>query len=88
MVRCGYFSVPVVREPQHFELAAEVVYIPEGSDGGVLSGFNGVLFRRKAEGVPPHGMEHVEAVHAFETRYNVRGGVPFRMAHKIGRAHV
>ena len=85
MVRCCYFPVPVVREPQHFELAAEVVYIPEGSDGGVLSGFNGVLFRRKAEGVPPHGMEHVEAVHAFETRYNVRGGVPFRMAHRQAR---
>ena len=86
MVRRGYFPVPVIGEAQHLELAAEVVNVLEGGDGGVLPGLDGVLLRGKAEGVPPHGVKDVEAVHALEARHDVRGGIPFRMAHVQARA--
>ena len=86
MVRRGDFPVPVIGEAQHFELAAEVVNVLEGGDGGVLPGLNGVLLRRKAEGVPSHGVKHVEAIHALEARHDVRGRVPFRVPHVQARA--
>ena len=86
VVRRGDFPVPVIGKAQHLELAAEVVNVPEGGDGRMLPGLDGVLLRRKAEGVPAHGVKHVEAVHALEARHNVRGGVPFRMSHMEARA--
>jgi hypothetical protein len=46
----------------------------------VLSGFDGVLFGREAEGVPAHGMENIVAEGASVAGEDVGGGVALGMA--------
>ena len=45
----------------------------------MLAGFDGVLFGREAEGVPAHGVQHVESGSAPVAGEDIRGGVAFRM---------
>ena len=44
-------------------------------------GFNRVLFRGQAEGVPSHGMQHVPAPHPFVTGDDIGRNIAFGMAH-------
>ena len=74
------FAVPVVSEAEGLELAAEVFDVGFGGDAGVLAGFDGVLFGGESEGVPAHGVEDVEAVHAFVAADDVGGGVALGVA--------
>src|SRR5689334_14254579 len=46
----------------------------------MLTGFDRVLFRWQSEGVPAHGMEHVEAAHPFVAGDDISSGVTFRMS--------
>ena len=69
------FAVPIVAEAHGLELAAEVVDIAGCGDARVLAGFDGVLLGGQAEGIPAHGVEDVEPLHAVEARQDVRGGV-------------
>jgi hypothetical protein len=52
----------------------------------MLAGFDGVLLRRQAEGVPAHRVQHVEAGHLLEAANDVRGGVALRMTDVQTRA--
>ena len=72
-------AIPVVGEAEGLELAAEVGDVGLGGDAGVLAGLDGVLFGGQAEGVPAHGVEDVEAVHALVAADDVGGGVAFRV---------
>ena len=51
-----------------------------GGFARVLAGLDGVLFGGQAEGVPAHGVEHMEALRAFVAGEDVGGGVALRMA--------
>jgi len=63
---CGAdFTVPIVGEAQGLELGAEGGDVFFCGDAGMLSGLDGVLFCRQAEGVPAHGMEDVFSVHTM-----------------------
>ena len=77
----GYLAVPVVGEAQHLELAAEIVDVLVGRDARVLACLDGVLLCGETEGVPAHGVQHVEAVHALVTAYDIGGGVALRVAY-------
>ena len=41
----------------------------------MLAGLDGVLLGRESEGIPTHGVENVEAIHALVATDNVSGGV-------------
>ena len=76
----GDHLVPVIVEPQLLQLAAEGFDVLLGKAFRMVAGGHGVLFRGQAEGVVPHGMEDVIALHALHAADDVRGGVAFRMA--------
>ena len=73
------FAVPVDGEAEHLQLAAEVVDVALGLDGGVLAGGDGVLLGGQAERIPAHRVEDVEAVGFLVTGEDVRSGVAFRV---------
>ena len=72
---------PVIRQTHGFELAPHVVDIGVGPFGGMDLVFDGGVFRRHAEGVPTHGMQHVEPPGAHISRDHVAQGVVADMAH-------
>src|SRR5512143_1250431 len=43
--------------------------------------FNGRVLGRPAEGVPSHGVKHVEPIHTLIARYHVADGIIPHMAH-------
>jgi hypothetical protein len=45
----GQFSIPIVRESQHFELTFKVGNVAGSGHGGFRSGINGKLFGRKTK---------------------------------------
>ena len=61
-------------------MAAEVVDVGLGGDAGVLASFDGVLFGGEAEGVPTHGVEDIEAVHALVASDDIGRGVALWVA--------
>ena len=75
------FTVPVIGKAESLKLAAEVVHIGLGGDAGVLTGFDGILLGRESKGVPTHGVEHVEAIHALVATDDVGGGIAFGMSY-------
>ena len=66
---------PVVAEADAVELFFETGSVVGGGDGGVLSGFDRVLFGGQAEGVPAHRVENVVAAHAVPAGEDIGGGV-------------
>ena len=52
----------------------------------MLAGLDRVLFRRQAEGIPAHRMQHIEAAHALVARDDIGRGVAFGMADVQARA--
>jgi hypothetical protein len=77
----GEFALPVDREPERLQLllhVRDVVVRP-------LRGRHAVRHRgvlgRQPEGVPAHGLEHVEAAHAVEAREHVADRVVAHVAH-------
>ena len=80
LVGRGELAVPIDGEAEHLQLAAEVVDVALGLDGGVLTGGDRVLLGRQAEGVPAHRVEDVEAVGLLIAGEDVRSGVAFRVA--------
>jgi hypothetical protein len=79
-------AIPVVGEAEAFDLPAEVVDVALGDDGGVEAVPNGGALGGQAEGVPAHGVEHVEALHALEAGDDVGGGVALGVADVEARA--
>ena len=70
-----HFAIPIVAEAEFLKLTAEVVGISLGSNARMLAGLDGVLLGRESEGIPTHGVENVEAIHALVATDNVSGGV-------------
>jgi len=77
----GDFPFPVDGEAQALELAAHVIDIGVGPLGGGPLVLDGGVFRRHAESVPAHGLEHVEALHLVKAGKHVADGVVAHVAH-------
>ena len=78
-VRGGDFTGPIVAEAEALDLAREVFDVRLGRHARMLAGLHGVLLGGQAEGVPTHGMQHIETGRPAIARQNVRGGVALRM---------
>ena len=72
---------PVDRQPHHFELAPHGVDIGVGPLGGMDLLFHRRVFRRHAERIPAHRVEHVEAAGTFIARDHVPHRVVADMPH-------
>ena len=77
----GEFARPVEAQTHGLELLAHRVDVGVGPGLGVAAGLLGGVFRRQAEGVPAHRMEHVEAPGALVAGEHVAHGVVAHMAH-------
>src|ERR1700737_773705 len=77
----GNFATPVVAEAEAAQDSLELGDIVVSPDARVRFVFDGGVFGRKAEGVPAHGMKHVEAAHAFYASNDVPNGVVAHVAH-------
>ena len=78
-VRRVDLAVPVVAEAERPDLLAEAVHVLLRGDGGMRAGLDRVLLGREAEGVPSHGMQDLEALHALVAAEHVGRGVPLGM---------
>ena len=63
------------------QLGAHVVDILRGPFRRRHVVLDGGIFRRQAEGVPAHGLQHVLALHALVAGDHVRNGVVAHMPH-------
>ena len=77
----GQFPGPVDGQTQALQLAAHVIDVGVGPAGGGHVVGDGGVFGRQAEGVPAHGLQHVEALHAVIARQHVADGVVAHVAH-------
>ena len=75
------FTVPVETETDFVQLFAVAVDIVDGSDGGMLSSLDSVLFGRKSVSIISHRIEDIKALQAFVTCINVAGNVSQRVSH-------
>jgi len=73
-------AVPVVGEAEPLQLAAEGGDVVLRVLLGVFAGLDGVLLGGQAEGIPAHGVEHVEAPHPLVAGHDVGGGVALGVA--------
>ena len=73
------FAVPIVAQSEGLNLASEIVAVFLGRFGRMSTGLNGILFGRQSEGIPTHGVKHIEAFAAFVTANDVGGGITFGM---------
>ena len=73
-------TIPVKGEAQRLELAAEMVHIALGDDGGVDVVLHGEVLGGQTEGIPAHGVQHIVAVFTALAAYHVQRGVAAGMA--------
>ena len=76
-----YLAAPVKTKSEAVQLLAVALDVGFGGDGRVLSGLNGVLFCRKAEGVKTHRVQHVKALVALKAADDVAGDVAQWVSH-------
>ena len=67
-------------------MALEVLGVGLGGDARVLAGLDGVLLGGETKGVPTHGVQDVESVHALVASNDVGGGVAFGVSDMETRA--
>src|SRR6266852_8955123 len=77
----GDFAAPVVAEAEAAQDALEFSDVVVGPRAGMRLVLDGSVFGGQAEGVPAHGMQHVEAAHAFYAGHHVADGVIAHVAH-------
>ncbi|MNQ46919.1 hypothetical protein D3C85_607460 [compost metagenome] len=77
----SHFARPVDRQTQAFQLGLHVLDVFVGPLGGRDLVLHRGVFRRHAEGVPAHGLQHVLAEHALVAGDHVTNGVVAHMAH-------
>ncbi|MPN06113.1 hypothetical protein SDC9_153368 [bioreactor metagenome] len=77
----GEFALPVDGEAERLELRAHVIDVRVGPPGRRDVVLHGRVFRRHAEGVPAHRLQHVVALHLVEAREDVADRVVAHMAH-------
>ena len=73
-------AVPVVGKAERADLLAEAVDVLLRGDCGMGAGLDGVLLGGKAEGVPSHRMQYVEALHPLVSAEDVGRGVSLGVA--------
>src|SRR6516165_3657643 len=78
-VRRVDFPFPIVGKTDARQLTLELHHVFTCGNCRMLTGFDRVLLRRQAKGVPTHRVQHSEAAHPLVTRGDVCGGVAFRM---------
>src|SRR5262249_44598806 len=78
-VRRVDFPSPIVRKTDALQLTLELHHVFTCGNCRMLTGFDRVLLRRQAKGVPAHWVQNIEAAHPLVTRDDVCGGVAFRM---------
>ncbi len=66
---------PVERQADQVHLAVVVGDVAPGGDLRAHAHLDGVVLGGQAEGVPAHGVQHVEAAHALQARDHVGGHV-------------
>ncbi len=76
-----HLTVPVVRKTEFVELFAITRHVLGRSDGRMLTGLYGILFRGQTERIESHRMQHVEPAEPFVARVDIRGDIPQRMPH-------
>ena len=84
----GQLPLPVIAEAQALQLTAHVVDVLVSPPGRRHLVLDGRPFRRQAEGVPAHGLEHVLPEHALVARDHVPDGVIAHVAHVQATARV
>jgi hypothetical protein len=77
----GDFPFPVVAEAHPFELGAHVGDVGVGPPGRVGPVGNGGVLGWHPEGVPAHGVQHVETAHPLVARHHIADGVVAHVAH-------
>ena len=77
----GQFPVPVVAQPHGLELGAHVGDIVPGPGGRVNAALHGGVLGGQTEGVPAHGVEDVQALHALVAGDDIADGVVAHMPH-------
>ena len=77
VVRIGgiYFPRPIERKSEGFELSPKNVGIFLGHDRRLETGFDGVVFRRKTEGIPTDRVENIVALHPALSGNDIHGRV-------------
>ena len=73
-------AAPIKRKAEGLELAPEGIGVLFGGHLGTDAGFQGIVLRRKPEGVPADGIEHVIPLHAPLAAHNVHGGIRTHVA--------
>ena len=76
-VSCRDAAVPIVAEPQHLQLASELLDVAIRLHSRMFAGANRVLFGRQPERIEPHRMQDAVAAHPREPRNNISRRVTF-----------
>ena len=77
----GDLAVPVVEDAHQVEGLLGPLDVLVGPLAGVEAELEGGVLRGQAEGVPAHGVEHLEALHLEEAGQGVAHGVVLEVAH-------
>ncbi len=77
----GQLPVPVIAQPHGLELGAHVGDVVPGPGGRVDAALHGRVLGGQAEGVPAHGVEDVEPLHALVAGDHVTDGVVAHVPH-------
>ncbi len=77
----GDFAIPVVAEPQQFQLVLHVFDVVVGPRGRCGVVFHRRAFRRQAERIPADRLQYVFAQHALIARDHVADSVVTNVAH-------
>jgi len=75
------FAIPIETETHHLKLGFHVVDAALGPLRRMHLVQDGSVFRRQAEGIEPHGVQHLLAVHAQETGQRVTDGIHAAVPH-------
>lgn len=76
-----HFAIPIVGKSEAFQLSAKSIDVFFRRGAGMLTRFDGILFRRQSKGIPSHRVQDVVASHALVTSDDVRGGVALWVAY-------
>ena len=75
------FPMPIKRQAHAFQLGAHGRDIGVGPGGGMGFVRHCRVFRRHAERVPTHGMQHIKAARPLITRHHIAHGVIAHVTH-------
>lgn len=74
-------SIPIIRETHDIQLFTETLNVLFGGNGRMLSGLDGILFCGESECIISHGVQHIEAIEAFVSGYDIAGDISKGMSY-------